>query len=383
MIIEEIRAGLAECGAVPAGRATSARLESLAAEARAAGDRLLEAQVLLELVSAYTFGGEQERTPVPFGRVLTLLDRYPAELASLTFIIHWRLKWMTTGLITNPAVPDETTRRWLDEVESRYRQRGYSPRPVHTLRWLRASYAGDHATATAEMEASIAAARDQMTDCEACERNDWGSWRADVGDDAGALEHWGPLLAGTLRCRAQPQRTLAKALLPLVRAGRISDARSAFLRGYPLVRGNVGLFDMVGLHIEFCALTGNEPRGLEILAEHARWLADTQMDTAKRLTFIAGVCVLLRRLSALGYGSMPIGAGTAGTDHAGTNRVGDVLARLEQEIRELCGRYDAANGSTFMSDGVAQQLAQVPLVDRLPLRSPASPQTEQLTLFDP
>ena len=32
----------------------------------------------------------------------------------------------------------------------------------------------------------------------------------------------------------------------------------------------------VGRHIEFCALTGNEARGLEILAEHQAWLADTR-----------------------------------------------------------------------------------------------------------
>jgi hypothetical protein len=371
MTIEEIRAGLSECSTMPAGRATSARLESLAARARERSDRLLEAQVLLELVRAYTFGGERERTPVPFARVLTLLDQYPAEVGSLTFSIHWRLKWMTSGLITNPAVSDETTRRWLTELESRYRQRGYSPRPVHTLRWLRASYTGDDATATAEMEAAIAAPRDEMTDCEACERNDWASWRVGVGDDTGALNHWGPLLAGTLRCRQQPQRALAMALLPLVRTGRTSDACSAFLRGYPLVRWTVSQIDMVGLHIEFCALTGNEPRGLEILADHARWLTDKQMDTTRRLTFIAGVCVLLRRLSARGYGSLPIVQAAAGTDHAGTNCVSDLLPRLEQEIRELSGQYDASNGNSFMSEAIARQLARVPLVASLPLGSPA------------
>ncbi len=154
---------------------------------------------------------------------------------------------------------------------------------------------------------------------------------------------------------------LAKSLLPLVRTGRAEDARDAFLRGYPLARHNISLCAAVGGHIEFCALTGNEARGLEILAEHTDWLTDTQLDTADRLAFLTGVSVLLRRLEALGHGALPVGPGTV----AGTAPV------LEAEVRELCSRYDARNRSMTVSARVAAQLAQEPLLDRLPLGLPA------------
>lgn len=169
----EVRLALAECGRLPAGRPKAQRLESLAAEVRQTGDGPLEAEVLLALSRAYEYSAERERMAVPFARLLQLLDRFPAELGPMSLTIHWQLKWMTVGLIRNPAVPLETAQRWLDELDNRYRQRGFSPRPVHMLRWLLAQGSGDEAAAAAEVDAWITAPRDQMADCQACERNDW------------------------------------------------------------------------------------------------------------------------------------------------------------------------------------------------------------------
>jgi tetratricopeptide (TPR) repeat protein len=361
MNAEEVRSALAECARLPDDRPKAQRLESLAAEVRQTGDGPLEAEVLLALSQAYEYCAERERMAVPFGRLLQLLDRFPAELGPMSMTIHWRLKWMTAGLVRNPAVPLETAQRWLDELDRRYRQRGFSSRPVHMMRWLLAQGRGDEAQATAEVEAWIASPRDQMADCHACERNDWGTWRAFLGDDAGALDYWAPILAGQLKCAEEPHRVLAKSLLPLVRTGRAQDARDAFLRGYPLARHNVSLCAAVGGHIEFCALTGNEARGLEILAEHTAWLTDTQLDTADRLAFLAGVSVLLRRLERLGYGDLP----------AGPDTVAGTASGLEAEIRELCSRYDARNRNMTVSARIAAQLAQKPFLERLPLSLPA------------
>ena len=356
----EVRLALAECDRLPEGRPKAQRLESLAAEVRRTGDGPLEAEVLLALSRAYEYSAERERMAVPFARLLQLLDRFPAELGPMSLTIHWQLKWMTVGLIRNPAVPLETAQRWLDELDNRYRQRGFSPRPVHMLRWLLAQGSGDEVAAAAEVDAWIIAPRDQMADCQACERNDWGTWRAYLGDDSGALGYWAPLLDGELKCAEEPHRVLAKALLPLVRTGRAEDARDAFLRGYPLARHNISLCAAVGGYIEFCALTGNEARGLEILAEHTAWLTDTQLDTADRLAFLTGVTVLLRRLEALGHGAL----------RAGPGRVADTAPVLEAEVRELCSRYDARNRSMTVSARIAAQLAQKPLLERLPLGLP-------------
>ena len=357
MNAEEIQAEQGRCRQLPNGRSKAQRLEALAEQAAQAGDPRLEVAVLLDLVQAYEYSAEREKMPVAIGKALRLLDRHPAEIGQMGWHIHWRLKWMTTGMGRNPAVPLSTIYRWLDELESRYRQAGYSARPVLAFRSWMARATGDPAAAATLLEQSIAAPRDRMADCEACERGDWGDERAAAGDDVAALEHWAPVLDGGLRCSEEPHRTLAKALLPMLRAGRADAARGAFLRGYPMVCREVNLLGSVARHVEFCALTGNEARGLEILAEHASWLADKQIDVSVRFDFLAGALVLLRRLAALGHDAIPLGGAT----------VGDLLPAIEAEARQIAARYDERNGAPTESDWLAARLAQPPLTDFLPL----------------
>ncbi|QIS10255.1 hypothetical protein [Nocardia arthritidis] len=354
---DEIRAALDRSAALPHGRIRTEHLETLAAEAKSGSDRRLEGQVLLALVQAYSYAGERDLAPVAYGRLLHIYDEFPVELGPLTSSIHWYLKWMTWGLIDNPAIPLPTVHRWLDELENRYRLRGYSLRPVFALRAELARETGDADSARALLDASMAAPRDGMSDCGACERNEWGRTSAYFGDDEAALTHWQPVLDSERTCVEEPHRVFAQALLPLVRTGRLADARNAHLTGYQLVRHAPDLRHSVGMHIEFCALTGNEARGLEILAAHAGWLTDPGSDVAHRLSFVTGVCVLLRRLTVLGLGELSIGTGSANS----------LLAELDSEIAELCTRYDLRNGNTVVSTRIAGRLARQPLVDQLPL----------------
>lgn len=362
MSAEEILAEARAAYQLPAGHAKAQRFEVLAERAREADDRRLETEVLLELSDAYSMAAEQHKQPTVFGRMLWLLDHFPDAVGPLSHNIHWQLKWMTSGLLTNPDVPLSVTYRWFDELEQRYRQRGHSLRPVHALRAALALNMGDTASASAQMEASIAAPRDEMADCQACEHSDWGRWRAALGDDEGALQHWAPVLDGTLKCREEPHYVLGKAALPLLRAGRVDEARGAFLVGYSLARQKISLLQAVGQHIEFCALTGNEARGLEILAEHQAWLTDREASASKRLAFTGGVAVLLRRLTALGHGTLPVGA---------SRTVTSLSAELEEEIRSICARFDARNGNSAVSDRVDARLRRQPLVDQLPLGLPS------------
>ncbi|WP_280493446.1 hypothetical protein [Nocardia asiatica] len=348
---------LTQVCALPHGRTRNERLETLAAAAKAGSDRALEGRVLLELARSYTFAGERDLVPVAYGRLLRIYDEHPAELGAMTYLVHWYLKWMTWGMIDNPSIPLATIERWFGELESRYRQRGYSPRPVLALRSEFARKTGDAAAAATWLAAAVAAARDRMSDCEACERSEWGVTSVYLGDDEAALAHWRPVLDGERSCAEEPHRVLAEALLPLVRTGRVTAARGAHLTGYPLVRHTEDLRPSVALHVEFCALTGNEARGLEIVAEHASWLADAAADAGARLAFATGVCVLLRRLVTLRLGDLPLADGT----------VESVRAELEVEIGALCARYDARNGNNAVSLRTAARLAATPLLDRLPL----------------
>ncbi|RJO70137.1 hypothetical protein D5S18_28680 [Nocardia panacis] len=350
---EDIAGELARCRTMPRGRG---RIESLEALAEVAGlEPRSAAEVLLALVEAYTFGGGGNSGLAAYTRLLRIHDEY--ELGSMSDAIHWSLKWLAIGLIDDPTVSLTTVRHWLDQIESRYRDRGYSPRPVLALRARLARELGDAGATRALLDAATAAPRDRMADCLACEHSEWGTGSAIFGADALALAQWRPVLDGDFDCLHEPHRVYARALIPLVRTGDAVAARRAHLVGYPLVRRDSGLRSAVGEHIEFCVLSGNPARGMEILAAHVDWLGDRGFGAADRLGFITGVCVLLRQVDAQGRGGLPVGVST----------VESLLAELDSEIARLCAAADARNGNGAVSGRVARRLARRPLDQRIPL----------------
>lgn len=347
----------------PYGVARSAAAEALLAAAERLGGTPLVAQALLETIVAYNYGGESPKSAVSMGRLLRLYDEQPGEFTPmLTHGVYWHLKWVTSSLLAAPEVPLTTIRSFLDDMERRFRTAGHSMRPVHKCRFYLADHTGDKAAAAAEFAAWMAADRDSLTDCDACERREQGRWLAEQGDDEGALEIFGPTLSGMRTCAEEPQITISDSLLPLIRLGRLDEARTNHLRGYRLVRGSVSTYASVGKHIEFCALTGNEGRGVEITAAHRTWLASPAGDADVHLAFLGGVGVLLRRLVALGRGGLRV-ADVPGTDGTAAG----LLAVVERDAFALAARFDARNGSDFVSGQLRTRLAAKPVVAALPL----------------
>ncbi len=117
----------------------------------------------------------------------------------------------------------------------------------------------------------------------------------------------------------------------------------------------------VGRHLEFCALTGNEARGLELLAEN-RGLFDEVESPLHQVSFLTGVEVLLQRVESLGHADLPA-AGYAG--RAWT--VGTLRAEVRGRADDLAARFDARNGTTAHTDRRRRRLQRAPLLDALEL----------------
>lgn len=347
----------------PYGVARSAAAEAVLAAAERLGDTALVAHGLVETIVAYNYGGESPKSTVSMGRLLRLFDTRPDAFdQALTHYVFWYLKWVTSSLLDVPEIPLTTIRRFLDDMERRYRAAGHSLRPVHQCRFYLYDHTGDEAAAAREFEAWLAAERDDLADCDACERREQGRRLVLGNEDARALEIFEPTLSGARSCAEEPQITLSDSLVPLVRVGRLDDARGNHLRGYRMARGNAGMHDIIGRHIEFCALTGNEGRGIEILAAHRSWLTAPTGSTMDRLEFLGGVAVLLRRLVALGRAGMPV-VPVPGTDGTASG----LLALLEGELADIARRFDERNGSASVGTRLRERLDREPLVDSLPL----------------
>ncbi|WP_326589185.1 tetratricopeptide repeat protein [Streptomyces sp. NBC_01294] len=369
---EEIVRGLAENREAPNGAARNAHAEALAGAAEANGDRALFREALDNLINAYLYSSESSKMLVPFARLLQEYDKDPGAFSEWdAHSLFWQFKWVATAISDSPGIPLESAAGWLDEMERRYRIAGYSERPVREAELWFAHAIGEDERAERAFRRWLAAERDDMSDCRACELNGQGQYVALQGDDAEALELWRPVLSGEMTCAEEPHRVLATSLLPLLRLGRADEARSNHLRGYRMARGNESLLPSIGKHIEFCALTGNASRGLEILAEHAAHVAPLA-NVDDRLAFHGGILVLLRRLKELGHGPLPA------VPYEGTPRtVSELYEVLYSGSLDIARQFDARNGTTRVSERFLARVGREPLVGDLPLgvRSARLPQT--------
>lgn len=360
--VASIRRALRENESEPKGPARNARAEELVALAETTGDRPLLLDALLKLISSYQFSSESGKTLVPFSRLLRMWDENPGDFnGPALHRLHWQFKWIIYSLTGNPGIPMDSIRRWLPDMERHYRIAGYSLRPVRSAEFYLAQHIGDDVLAARLLAEWTAADRDGMSDCLACELNEQGEWHADRGDDERAIATWAPVLNGEQSCAEQPHLILALSLLPLLRLGRFDEARRNHLRGYRMARGNGSLVPAIARHMEFCALTGNEARGLEILAEHAAYL-DNDEEPLSRLQILSAAALLLRRLMAHGHADRPVpmpGGTTVTTER--------LLARTEEAANELARRFDERNGTDRISRWVAARMAGTPFTDRLPL----------------
>ncbi|MBT2526707.1 tetratricopeptide repeat protein [Streptomyces sp. ISL-99] len=359
---DAVRQAIRENRSAPNGPLRNARGEELVVAAEQTGDRDLLRQALFGLITAYEFSTESGKMLVPFARLLQEWDRDPSDFdQGDAHNLHWYFKWASSGMLSRPEVPMASIEKWLGEMERRYRIAGYSEGPVRKVELHVAENRGDVERAARAFEAWTAAERNRMSDCHACELNDRGRYWAAQDEYEKALQAWEPVLAGRLSCAEEPHRVLAKSLLPLVALGRPDEARANHLRGYRMAKGNESLLSTIGLHIEFCALTGNEARGLELLAEHGAHLGSSEK-LEGRLGFVTGVLVLLGRLITLGHGDRPTVAYEG--EQRTVSELHSLLAPLGLARAKL---FDERNGSTVVSDARAKRLERQPLLDALPL----------------
>ncbi|MET7569854.1 tetratricopeptide repeat protein [Streptomyces sp. NPDC005492] len=367
---DALRRAMAENSEEPEGPARNARAEQLLAEAEKLDIPLAVIEALGHQLKVYNYSSEKDKMFVPFARLLRMWDERPEDFDEYeVHSLHWVFKWMSSGMLGQPHIPLASIEKWLGEMEHRYRLAGHSERAVRGAEFSVASHIGDLARAERAYAAWLAADRDTMADCHACELHSQGEWQVRRGRDAEALDLWAPVLEGEFTCAHEPHTVLASSLAPLLRLGRADEARAHHLRGFRLVRPMESMRGAYADHVEFCALSGNEARGLELLAERPAYFTDSG-NPRSGLDFLSVVALLMDRLTGLGLGDqrVPGPPGRAWT-------AGELAVHARVEALALAARFDERNGTTYLGDRARARMDQRPLVERLPLgvRSAARP----------
>lgn len=357
---DELFHALRENHQLPYGRTRTVTAEELVDAAERFAEPVPLIHALLELQEAYTYGSDPRKSPVVFARLLTLFDERPEAFDErLRHQLFWRFKWVANALRALPEIPLASLRQWLTEMRDRYEKEGLGLQPYYGQAYQLAVHVGEDTTLAYELWAGRR--RTPHSDCEACEICERALYRIAAGDDERALEVWAPVLAGKESCQEEPARSVSYALLPLLRTGHADRARELHLAGYRACRRNPSMAGEVGRHLEFCALTGNEARGLELLAEN-RNLFDEVDSPLDQLDFLTGVEVLLRRVERLGHGELPV------TGYAGRAwTVAGLCAEVRGRGDGLAARFDTRNGTSAHSGRRTARLDRAPLLDALEL----------------
>jgi tetratricopeptide (TPR) repeat protein len=361
----ELGAMVRQAYAMPYGAAQIAAAEQLIAYSDAAGvdDARFAARMLA--THAYTHGGEPVKSFGTFGWCLAVYDGDPVRYRAHSHHLLWHFKYVISAMRRFPEIPLSRTHALLDEMERRLREQDLSMHAVYAYRHLVTAATGDLVAAEDWYARWCAAPRDRISDCDGCDPSARAAWLARTGRDEEAIALGAPVLAGALACTEQPQDMLTTLMLPFLRTGRHTEAGDAHRRAYRAHRPHLSNLGAIAQHIRFCALTGNEARGLEIVERHLAWL-DAAPSPYAAMEFAAASALLLLRLAAAqdaddrllhrpAYGDRPAGEVT----------VAELAAELATTARDIAALFDTRNGNQHQSSEVEAVLAAEPIVDYL------------------
>lgn len=303
----------------------------------------------MQLSQAATFAGRQEEMLVAVTWLLSRYDARPGDYAGFKHDLFWQLKYLVDNVGDFPTIPLAQIRALYDQVESRFRDAGYSLRPYFSCRYYAAASLGDQAEAERYYRAWQNAKRDRLANCAACELDVKVAFRRNSGDHVRALDLAAPILEGRLRCATVPIRTCAGLLKSFVIAGRMPDAREWDRRNYRLFRSGRQHVDYAGDHIVFRGFSGDYAGALRIFERYARlalefrpcWTSMQFYNAAARLFDL-----LARRRGAIKLKLPP--------RHplcvpAGEYATAALYEWFESQAASIAAQFDARNGNDHVS----------------------------------
>ncbi|MCO6010188.1 hypothetical protein NE236_35010 [Actinoallomurus purpureus] len=375
MTVEQAYELMSRAGELPYGQARTIMVEEALRQAEAAADERLAYRLRNHLRTEYVQSGERAKAFAVFVRCLSDFDRNP-DLGE-EHLLYWGFKSTVTGLTKFPEIPLDRTLAVLDDMERRYRLADGGLQPVHMCRTVVTQHVHGAEAAEEWYTRWHAAPRTRLSDCEGCDPSMKVAYLAARGRDEDAVALAEPLLRGELGCDEQPQTILTELLPVFVRTGRLEAAADAHRRAYRAQRDRLAELWGIAVHLEFCARTGNEARGLELLERHLGWL-DRAPTPHEGMRFAATAALLLRRLTEIGHGDVSVRRPAHGDRAAAEVPAAELHADLTRHALDVAARFDARNGTPEQGRLIREVLDAEPLVDHLPLtpyarRTPAPP----------
>lgn len=362
-----------EAIAMPTGMARHEALERAARAADAAGHDLLAATCRIALIDSCYWLNRYDLILAPIAWCRAAEQRDASVFSeSEMHSLNWAYKWVPVGLRRDPRFGLAQVNAVLDDLEARYRRLGYSLQPVHGQRMQTAAHLGDFDLADEHFARFMATERDDMSDCAGCVVEEQVEHLVTRGRYEEALLHAEPALAGTFTCSTQPQGVLTALLPALTALGEVDRARDAHLTAYRRSQDQASK-GYVGLHLEFCATTGNVPRGMDLLRRHLDQVHHATSPVGT-MNFAASAVSLLSRLDNADRVELDVPTLTGNV----TATAAELRDQLRASALTLAAKFDERNGTGWQTRRVesimdAPDAVPVPLAVPNPMPAPDLP----------
>ncbi|MCL2091244.1 MAG: hypothetical protein FWH11_08495 [Micrococcales bacterium] len=371
-----------------------ALIDRALALSRETGDERAEYEVRLRLNRWCVTYGDTDTLLSSFAWCLAKHDadprRFPTSVTDWLNLM-WQFKSIVPSLSCSPIYSLAQCEAMLADMEAHYAREGLGTTAVILARLKHAWRTGDLALARQLRPQLQAAPRDEYT-CEACLSGLLATFALATGEEALALKLADELVESGAECNREPNGTLARTLVARLRAGQTDIALDLHMQSYRLARTNPDDIRDVADNMVFCAVTGNEARGLAMVERHAPWLAHDALDEDGQLTMLTAVGLVLEAVVRAGHGEQVVrGAGSAALEqffgpHDGAWTAAALAPAAWQAAGRLAAAFDARNGNGYVSDQVAQTRAllderyDLPILTEVflpPTVAPAQPTTAQ------
>ncbi|GAA1318435.1 hypothetical protein ACFSWE_07370 [Leucobacter albus] len=342
---------------MPYGTARTAAAEAAARKIEADGPRELLPEALLDLVEAYTFGGEGAKSFVVFARALRLWDASPELFdASDEHNLFWEFKWVASDLADYPQITAPQAEAFLDDMQRRFELQGSGTSAVLASRFAWAWQSGASDAEERRLQ-WITSPRDSFDDCHACVIGRQTDFFIEQGrfEEALAL---GATQDG--KCNIEPAKTFHATALAALSLGKPEAALEYHHRAAASETvGNRDLASSRGQSFELLARGGQLERALRELRGDYRELITDPPSPLAHLRFLLGFLAGLSANLDSGEQSSGItlpgigGAGTSGNDAS----VAELHAWAADQARAYAVAFDARSGSSYYGELVDRALA--------------------------
>ena len=318
--------------------------------AQTTNDPECELQARYELMCAAYFSGRPEVGMNQFAYLQAKYQENPERWYELEDEILWAFKWMVGLPYQFADIPLEKGELIREQMIEWYTSRGISLRPLYGLDLDMALERGDEEKAREAYAKMIAAPRDGMSNCAACENDCFVDYHIRMGEWEKALEFANKNINGELTCAEVPHRTLAYALEPLAMLGDYETADQYQRRGYRMIRNNPNFLCLVMRHLEYLMHRERLDEAAKMLANHLGW-ALAACEDLSRLHYFALAAGVLTKL-ADECQTYPFWFSTEFElyDETGIYRVDEVNAWFQVRYAEIAAKIDARNGNDYYMD---------------------------------